>query len=165
MSQFESDRTNPFAFKHLKPCHSLQDLTKLTDPKVVLATQPDLQSGFAKDLFVQWCQDPKNCVIFTQRTGQGTLARLLIDRPETKAVAIDVKKRVPLEGAELEQYLAKKVFNNYALHVQISRLVVHTFCPGWKNKSRLDHFRDVGYKMFETGMFGSFKNEEITPMS
>lgn len=108
MSQFESDRTNPFAFKYLKPCHSLQDLTKLTDPKVVLATQPDLQSGFAKDLFVQWCQDPKNCVIFTQRTGQGTLARLLIDRPETKAVAIDVKKRVPLEGTELEQYLAKK---------------------------------------------------------
>ena len=123
MSQFESDRTNPFAFKHLKPCHSLQDLTKLTDPKVVLATQPDLQSGFAKDLFVQWCQDPKNCVIFTQRTGQGTLARLLIDRPETKAVAIDVKKRVPLEGAELDQYLTKKVSTLIIMFPQHRKIV------------------------------------------
>ena len=58
---------------------------------------------------MEWCQDPKNSVIFTQRTGQGTLAKLLIDRPETKAVAIDVKKRVFLEGEELEQYLEKQV--------------------------------------------------------
>ena len=58
--------------------------------QVVLCSQPDLQSGFSRDLFVAWCGNPKNSIILTNRTSPKTLARHLIDHPDNKTVTMEV---------------------------------------------------------------------------
>lgn len=88
---FEDKRNNPFQFRHLSLCHSLSDLARVPSPKVVLASQPDLECGFSRDLFIQWCQDSKNSIILTYRTTPGTLARFLIDNPSEKVIDIEVR--------------------------------------------------------------------------
>ncbi|XP_010880557.2 cleavage and polyadenylation specificity factor subunit 2 isoform X1 [Esox lucius] len=108
MRCFEDKRNNPFQFRHLSLCHSLADLARVPSPKVVLCSQPDLESGFSRELFIQWCQEAKNSVILTYRTTPGTLGRYLIDNPGEKVVDLEIRKRVKLEGRELEEYLDKE---------------------------------------------------------
>lgn len=67
MRSFEGARNNPFQFKHLHLCHSLQELNKVPSPKVVLASSPDLEMGYSRELFLQWCSNPNNSVIITTR--------------------------------------------------------------------------------------------------
>ncbi|XP_055375909.1 probable cleavage and polyadenylation specificity factor subunit 2 [Condylostylus longicornis] len=106
MKNFEGARNNPFQFKHINLCHNLTDLTKVPSPKVVLASMPDLESGFARELFVQWSGNPNNSIIFTTRPSPGTLARDLIENGGNgRKIEVDVRKRVELEGIELEEYL------------------------------------------------------------
>ncbi|KAL0967596.1 hypothetical protein UPYG_G00254270 [Umbra pygmaea] len=108
MRCFEDKRNNPFQFRHLSLCHSLADLARVPSPKVVLCSQPDLESGFSRELFIQWCQEAKNSVILTYRTTPGTLGRYLIDNPGETALDLEIRKRVKLEGRELEEYLEKE---------------------------------------------------------
>ncbi|XP_041353692.1 cleavage and polyadenylation specificity factor subunit 2-like [Gigantopelta aegis] len=108
MRSFEENRNNPFQFKHVKLCHNLAELSRVPEPKVVLASTPDLQCGFSRDLFIAWCGIAKNSVILTNRTSPGTLARWLIDNPQNKTVTMEVRRRVKLEGAELEDFMTKK---------------------------------------------------------
>ncbi|CAL1527611.1 unnamed protein product, partial [Lymnaea stagnalis] len=75
---------------------------------VVLASTPDLQCGFSRDLFVAWCGNAKNSIILTNRTSPGTLARWLIDNPQDHVVRLEIKRRVKLEGAELDEYIKRK---------------------------------------------------------
>ncbi|CAF4868803.1 unnamed protein product, partial [Rotaria magnacalcarata] len=56
---------------------------------VVLASQPDLESGFARDLFIQWVENDKNSIILTTRTCPGTLARELIDKPNLTSIEVE----------------------------------------------------------------------------
>uniref|UniRef100_A0A9L0SUN8 Cleavage and polyadenylation specificity factor subunit 2 n=1 Tax=Equus caballus TaxID=9796 RepID=A0A9L0SUN8_HORSE len=88
MRCFEDKRNNPFQFRHLSLCHGLSDLARVPSPKVVLASQPDLECGFSRDLFIQWCQDPKNSIILTYRTTPGTLAH--IDSSDESDVEEDI---------------------------------------------------------------------------
>ncbi len=45
----------------------------------------------------------------TQRTSPGTLGRILIDGiPRGKKMNLEVKRRVKLEGLELEEFLQRK---------------------------------------------------------
>lgn len=96
MRCFEDKRNNPFQFRHLTLCHSLADLARVPSPKVVLCSQPDLESGFSRELFIQWCQDAKNSVILTYRTTPGTLARYLIDNPGEKMLDLEVRPAVTM---------------------------------------------------------------------
>lgn len=91
MRCFEDKRNNPFQFRHLTLCHSLADLARVPSPKVVLCSQPDLESGFSRELFIQWCQDARNSIILTYRTTPGTLARYLIDHPAEKLLDLEVE--------------------------------------------------------------------------
>lgn len=104
MRSFEDKRNNPFQFKHLKLCHSMKELAKVPAPKVVLASVPDLQCGYSRDLFIEWAEDPKNHIVLTCRTSPGTLARNFINNPKQDKVTLKVSKRVKLEKEELEQY-------------------------------------------------------------
>jgi len=79
----------------------------------VLASSPDLETGFAREIFMQWCQDSKNCVILTNRSGPGTLGRLLVDDPSHKAIELEVKQRVRLEGRELDEFFRKEREKEY----------------------------------------------------
>uniref|UniRef100_A0A9J7XCP3 Cleavage and polyadenylation specificity factor subunit 2 n=1 Tax=Cyprinus carpio carpio TaxID=630221 RepID=A0A9J7XCP3_CYPCA len=97
MRCFEDKRNNPFQFRHL---------------------QPDLESGFSRELFIQWCQDAKNSVILTYRTTPGTLARYLIDTPGEKRIELEIRKRCRLEGRELEEYVEKEKMKKEAAKKQ-----------------------------------------------
>lgn len=105
MKSFEGARNNPFQFRHVQLCHSLAELAKVPGPKVVLASAVDMESGFARELFVQWAAHPANSIIVTGRTGLGTLARDLMENGGNgRRIELDVRRRVELEGAELEEY-------------------------------------------------------------
>lgn len=105
MKSFEGARNNPFQFRHLRLCHSMSELAKVPSPKVVLASGLDLESGFSRELFLQWAHNPTNSIILTTRTAPGTLARDLIDNGGNRRVELDVKRRIELEGAELEEFM------------------------------------------------------------
>ncbi|KAE9543581.1 hypothetical protein AGLY_002381 [Aphis glycines] len=107
MKSFEGARNNPFFFKHVKLCHNMDDLNKVSEPKVVLASNGDLESGFSREIFIVWASKSKNSIILPDRTAPGTLARNLIDEGGNRNIKLLVKKRVPLEGKELEEYNIK----------------------------------------------------------
>lgn len=106
MKSFEGARNNPFQFKHMKFCHNMNDLLKMHSPKVVLASTPDMESGFARELFIMWAQNPNNSIILTSRSSPDTLARDLLENGGNgRTIEIDIRKRVELQGNELEEYL------------------------------------------------------------
>lgn len=105
MKSFEGARNNPFQFKHVHMCHTMAELMKVPSPKVVLASSPDMESRFSRELFLQWASNGNNSIIITSRTTPGTLARDLIENGGNgRKVELDVRKRVELEGSELEEY-------------------------------------------------------------
>jgi cleavage and polyadenylation specificity factor subunit 2 len=93
VQSFEIGRYNPFDFKHIKLCQSLNELNQINSPsrnKLVLASTPDLQCGFSRNLFVEWCENPKNTIIFTTRTSMNTLAYNLIEDLNKKFISLEV---------------------------------------------------------------------------
>jgi cleavage and polyadenylation specificity factor subunit 2 len=71
---------------------------------VVLASTADLEMGFARDLFIDWSDNPKNTIIFTTRTSSSTLASALIEQPNRRTVNVEIRERVKLEGTELDEH-------------------------------------------------------------
>eukprot|EP00061_Rhincodon_typus_P017806 g46671.t1 len=57
-------------------------------------------------------------LINTYLTTPGTLARYLIDNPNTKKMDIEIRRRVKLEGKELEEYLEKEKLKKEAAKKQ-----------------------------------------------
>ncbi|KAK5575431.1 hypothetical protein RB653_006564 [Dictyostelium firmibasis] len=108
--KFEQKIENPFTFKHIKILSSLEELQELPNTcKVVLTSSQDLETGFSRELFIQWCSDPKNLILFTQKIPKDSLADKLIKQYSTaagrgKCIEIEQGSRVPLAGDELAQY-------------------------------------------------------------
>ncbi len=119
MKQMGDRKANPFQFKHLKLCHSMAEVNKVPAPKVVLASMPDMECGFARDLFLQWCSNPKNSLILTSKASEGTLARDLQDNGGDRTIPVEVKRRVKLVGQELEQFRANEKKNSSKLHTSL----------------------------------------------
>lgn len=105
--EFDSSRDNPFKFKHLQLKQKLLDLGPLPQPITVVASQPDLECGFAKDLFAIWSQDPKNSIIFTQRPSPGTLGYQVLNSPN-RIIDVEIWQRIELQGEELDEYRLKE---------------------------------------------------------
>ncbi|XP_041968998.1 probable cleavage and polyadenylation specificity factor subunit 2 [Aricia agestis] len=105
---FEGARSNPFALRHLQLCHSVAEVTRTPGPKVVLASFPDLETGYARDLFIQWAPNPQNSIVITSKTSPGTLARDLYDKGGDRNIEMMIRKRIRLEGAELEEFLQQQ---------------------------------------------------------
>ncbi|KFH70570.1 hypothetical protein MVEG_03420 [Podila verticillata NRRL 6337] len=111
-SQLTETRENPFQFKYLRLCQRLSDLDRYPGPKVVLASNLSMETGFAREVFLKldWSQNPRNTLILTERALPGELARFLYD--EWKEVQLDtilqlkVDRKVPLEGPELAEFNA-----------------------------------------------------------
>ncbi|XP_010550556.1 PREDICTED: cleavage and polyadenylation specificity factor subunit 2 isoform X2 [Tarenaya hassleriana] len=102
---FETSRDNAFLLRHVSLMINKTDLDNTPlGPKVVLASMASLEAGFSHDIFVEWANDPKNLVLFTERGQFGTLARMLQSDPPPKAVKVTMSKRVPLAGEELIAY-------------------------------------------------------------
>ncbi|KAJ0173819.1 hypothetical protein K1T71_010968 [Dendrolimus kikuchii] len=106
---FEGARSNPFALRHLQLCHSVGEVTRTPGPKVVLASFPDLEAGFARDLFLLWAPHSQNSIVLTARTSPGTLARDLIEKGGgDRTMEMTVRRRIRLEGAELEEFMQQQ---------------------------------------------------------
>lgn len=102
---FEHTRNNAFLLKHVTLLVNKSELEKVPEgPKVVLSSMASLEAGFSHDIFVEWADDPKNLVLFTERGQFGTLARMLQSDPPPRYVKVTMSKRIPLAGEELAAY-------------------------------------------------------------
>lgn len=54
-------------FSYVKACHTLEDLDLLPKPFVVLCSFASLEFGYSRDIFIRWCINPNNLIIFTDR--------------------------------------------------------------------------------------------------
>jgi len=108
MNAFNHSRENPFSFKHARLCHDREQLENLPTPRVVLASMHDLESGFAQELFVEYSEIKKNAVIFVDKPSPKTLAAQILQQQPPFKYTTSLKRRVPLEGEELEQHERKK---------------------------------------------------------
>ncbi|KAG0085428.1 cleavage and polyadenylation specificity factor subunit 2 [Podila epicladia] len=124
-SQLTETRENPFQFKYLRLCQRLSDLDRYPGPKVVLASNLSMETGFAREVFLKldWSQNPRNTLILTERALPGELARYLYDEWKegvgelsskdvgsevqlNTILSLKVDRKVPLEGAELVEFNA-----------------------------------------------------------
>ncbi|KAG0257052.1 cleavage and polyadenylation specificity factor subunit 2 [Mortierella polycephala] len=124
-SQLTDTRENPFQFKYLRLCQRLSDLEKYPGPKVVLASNLSMETGFARELFLklEWSQNPLNTLILTERALPGELARYLYDEWQSgvgelssnqvgdevqldHVLRMKIDRKVLLEGKELADFTA-----------------------------------------------------------
>ncbi|KAG1752619.1 beta-lactamase-like protein [Suillus paluster] len=98
------------------------------EPKLILAVPASLSHGPSRLLFSDFAAVPDNVVLLTSRGEEGTLGRILFDkwnnsqRGDDKwdkgrigsnimmdgAMTLKINSKVPLQGAELEAFLAKE---------------------------------------------------------
>ncbi|CAH8468792.1 unnamed protein product [Schistosoma rodhaini] len=67
MRSFEDQRSNPFHFRHMQLCHTLEQLDAVSEPKVVLSSLSDLSCGFSRQLFAEWADNDLNTIILTSQ--------------------------------------------------------------------------------------------------
>ncbi|RKP25933.1 beta-lactamase-like protein, partial [Syncephalis pseudoplumigaleata] len=119
--QFHQSREHPFDFRAIRLVHNKDELDKLAGPKVVLATCASMTTGYSRELWLEWAQQPTNTVILTERGDPHSIARQLHDtwiahyasvkantvHPATP-LDLAVKTKIPLEGEELRLYLEEE---------------------------------------------------------
>ncbi|CAL8467688.1 g7226 [Coccomyxa elongata] len=109
---FERTKHNPFSVRQLKLCRSVEELAKLPPgPRVVMATLPSLEAGGSRQLLAEWADKPANLILFTGRAPSGTLAGLLqhnLHSGQAFTVPLQLSKRVPLQGDELQAWQASQ---------------------------------------------------------
>lgn len=78
--QYARTKTNPFQFKHIT---SLRSLDRFDDigPCVMLASPGMLQNGVSRQLLERWAPDPRNSLILTGYSVEGTMAKHIITEP------------------------------------------------------------------------------------
>lgn len=78
--KFAETKANPFKFKHIT---SLRSLDKFDDigPCVMLASPGMLQNGVSRQLLERWAPDPRNSLIITGYSVEGTMAKYIITEP------------------------------------------------------------------------------------
>jgi len=103
-NRFDLNRENPFHFKSVHLCHTRAEVDALPSPKVILASFPAMEIGFSLDLFLDWAENDKNLVLLVDRVQKGTLAHELKTMQGPMKLRRRVKRRVPLEGAELREW-------------------------------------------------------------
>ncbi|KAI6152203.1 beta-lactamase-like protein [Pisolithus tinctorius] len=129
----EDEALGAFAlrFRHLEfflNPQSLMHTYSSKEPKIILAVPASLSHGPSRSLFADFAAVPDNVVLLTGRGEEGTLSRLLFDRWNNYqrdtdkwdqgkigsnvmmdgVLQLKMNSKVPLQGAELEAYLAKE---------------------------------------------------------
>jgi len=72
---------NPFRFE---PISNFSEDSQ--NPLVIMASPGMLQNGQSRELFMKWAPDPKNGIVFTGYSVEGTLAKQVMNRPKTLIV-------------------------------------------------------------------------------
>lgn len=89
----------PWDFRHIR---SLKTLERFDDVGgcVMLASPGMLQNGVSRELLERWAPDPKNGVVITGYSVEGTMAKSLMNEPESIAAVMTGKgasRRGPLQ--------------------------------------------------------------------
>ncbi|TFK22351.1 hypothetical protein FA15DRAFT_671650 [Coprinopsis marcescibilis] len=129
----EDEALGAFAlrFKHLEFFPNPQALLERhssKDPKLIIAIPASLSHGPSRQLFADFATVPDNVVLLTSRGAEGTLGRALFNkwndsqRADDKwdkgkigrnvmmdgAIRLKMYHKVPLQGTELEEYIARE---------------------------------------------------------
>jgi cleavage and polyadenylation specificity factor subunit 3 len=98
--KFRDSRTNPFHFKHIKSIKSLERFEDI-GPCVMVASPGMLQNGVSRELLERWAPDPKNTLILTGYSVEGTMAKQMIntpaDIPSYKNADVRIPRRLSVE--------------------------------------------------------------------
>lgn len=118
--QFQNTAELPFALPTVQRCRSMEELAAFgATPMLVLASVHDLESGFARELFVRWAGYRGNLVVCPERGEMslflsrfshtvsglpGSLLHTVSGGRGGLSLNIQLSKRVALEGEELVAY-------------------------------------------------------------
>lgn len=113
---FDSHKTNPFALANVKLLTHTSEIASLRQPFCLLASNACLETSLAQDAFCQLASDPRTLLLLTQRAPTWSLAGQLFDhstpnalkRPMPREVKFIRRRRVKLEGEELEKFQQEK---------------------------------------------------------
>eukprot|EP01080_Neovahlkampfia_damariscottae_P009302 gene9302-1390_t len=105
VKSFDEKRENPFQFKHIQLIHHIDELKKNNHPVVIISPSETLQCGFSRELFTKKCSDRKNLILLTEKPKEDTLPYKILNQNK---ITIKLKKRVPLEGEELDDFEYKR---------------------------------------------------------
>lgn len=94
LSTNSGEKRNPFQFKYIK---NIRSLDKFQDfgPCVVVASPGMLQNGVSRELLERWAPDPRNAVIMTGYSVEGTMAKELLTEPPTIQSATNADVTIP----------------------------------------------------------------------
>lgn len=80
-------------FRCFRFCNNLEDLKKIKEgPLVVLASSALLETGFAKQLAIDWIQEEHNAILFTQPLKDDTFGHQLMQQKD-QILTTTVSKR------------------------------------------------------------------------
>ncbi|XP_074042174.1 cleavage and polyadenylation specificity factor 73 isoform X1 [Leptinotarsa decemlineata] len=85
---------NPFVFKHISNLKGIDHFDDI-GPCVIMASPGMMQSGLSRELFENWCTEPKNGVIIAGYCVEGTLAKTILSEPEE--ISTMVGQKLPLK--------------------------------------------------------------------
>lgn len=106
---------NPLALKCVTPCTSIKDVKKLSrGPKVIIATSDSLEDGHSRTLFTWWANQAASAIILALEPKKGSLAERIYQMEQNRyhggrpapVIEMNLSKRVPLKGKELEEWNA-----------------------------------------------------------
>lgn len=92
--KFAETKINPFSFRHVT---SLRSLDRFDDvgPCVMLASPGMLQNGVSRRLLEKWAPDPRNSLIITGYSVEGTMAKHIITEPTDITSVSNPEVKIP----------------------------------------------------------------------
>eukprot|EP00761_Pharyngomonas_kirbyi_P001174 gb/GECH01001176.1/.p1 GENE.gb/GECH01001176.1/~~gb/GECH01001176.1/.p1 ORF type:complete len:727 (+),score=167.88 gb/GECH01001176.1/:1-2181(+) len=110
-TDFQTKRYNPFFFRRIHIKWDIEQVhNEIREPCVVVTSSPSLETGYSRDMFVSWASNPRNTVIFTEKSFPHTLGRQMMDQADHISeespfkTSLVMRRRVPLQGEELRQW-------------------------------------------------------------
>jgi cleavage and polyadenylation specificity factor subunit 2 len=89
MKVFDTDRTNPFDFKHLRLIHSLEEISSST-PAVILASSEYLDFGLSHALLASFTRSSSNSILTPFEPLPGSLLARLLNESNLNEIKIKV---------------------------------------------------------------------------
>ncbi len=102
-ADFQDTRSVPFDFSCVRLISSLAELEAMRAPLCVVTPMDSLDSGFAKQLLLQWSSNAANCLLFTMRAPAGSLAAQLQAKPTPRAVDVQWTTRQAMSEQEIKE--------------------------------------------------------------
>ncbi len=92
MKVFDTDRTNPFDFKHLRLIHSLEEISQ-SSPAVILASSEFLDFGLSHALLASFVRSSSNVILAPFEPLAGSVLARLLNESHLNEIKIKVKTR------------------------------------------------------------------------